>query len=303
MTRKSCWWTRPSRLWIHWSVVRSAGWTVGSAGKCQQDHHLHHPWSERSFAYRGPNRAAEGRGIGPNRYAWGILTNPQHAMSKNSWGRRPFESADCRTHHEASDRHEYRKTRAALRVGIIAPEGISTILVVDNHRRLKGTSLPRTPRKRWKPMLRSGWHPQRRYPDGLQDTTRGDIFPIIHDSSSPVAVIENDRLVGVLVRGAVIAALAGKWGVRKWILGKFHSWELPVADFTLNTSRTRPLTRSASFSIRSKRLRRRWLIWWRQRYSHSGSHPDCISGAAGILCFREKIQPGHLFCRRSLVHP
>jgi len=47
-------------------------------------------------------------------------------------------------------------------------------------------------------------------PTVSKDTTLSDIFPIIHDSSSPVAVIENDRLVGVLVRGAVIAALAGE---------------------------------------------------------------------------------------------
>ncbi|NLD32656.1 MAG: CBS domain-containing protein, partial [Trichococcus flocculiformis] len=47
-------------------------------------------------------------------------------------------------------------------------------------------------------------------PTVSKDTTLSDIFPIIHDSNSPVAVVENDRLVGVLVRGAVIAALAGE---------------------------------------------------------------------------------------------
>nr|WP_319995412.1 glycine betaine/L-proline ABC transporter ATP-binding protein [Trichococcus shcherbakoviae] len=94
---------------------------------------------------------------------------------------------------------------------LLRQEGISTILVVDNRRRLKGyitaedaTKALKANTNRVDGILRED------IPTVSKDTTLSDIFPIIHDSSSPVAVIENDRLVGVLVRGAVIAALAGE---------------------------------------------------------------------------------------------
>lgn len=94
---------------------------------------------------------------------------------------------------------------------LLRQEGISTILVVDNRRRLKGYITAEDATKALKAnatkvdgILRED------IPTVSKDTTLSDIFPIIHDSSSPVAVIENDRLVGVLVRGAVIAALAGE---------------------------------------------------------------------------------------------
>lgn len=41
-----------------------------------------------------------------------------------------------------------------------------------------------------------------------KETTLSEIFNIIHNSPLPVAVVENERLIGVLVRGAVIAALS-----------------------------------------------------------------------------------------------
>ena len=43
-----------------------------------------------------------------------------------------------------------------------------------------------------------------------KDTTLNDIFSIVHDSPVPVVVVENNRLRGVIVRGAVIGALAGE---------------------------------------------------------------------------------------------
>ena len=42
-----------------------------------------------------------------------------------------------------------------------------------------------------------------------KDTSMSEIFNVIHDAPVPVAVVENDRLLGIIVRGAVIAALAG----------------------------------------------------------------------------------------------
>ena len=43
-----------------------------------------------------------------------------------------------------------------------------------------------------------------------KDTTLNDIFSIIYDSPVPVAVVENEKLSGIIVRGAVIGALAGE---------------------------------------------------------------------------------------------
>ncbi|CZQ90848.1 abc transporter [Trichococcus collinsii] len=94
---------------------------------------------------------------------------------------------------------------------LLRQEGISTILVVDNRRRLKGYITAEDATKALKAnTTRVDGILREDIPTVSKDTTLSDIFPIIHDSSSPVAVIENDRLVGVLVRGAVIAALAGE---------------------------------------------------------------------------------------------
>ena len=45
------------------------------------------------------------------------------------------------------------------------------------------------------------------------DTLIADIMPIIYDSQTPVAVIDsNNRVKGVIIRGAVIEALADTEG-------------------------------------------------------------------------------------------
>lgn len=41
-----------------------------------------------------------------------------------------------------------------------------------------------------------------------KETPMHDIFNIIHDSPLPIAVVENEKMVGIIVRGAVIAALS-----------------------------------------------------------------------------------------------
>src|SRR5699024_4425390 len=41
-----------------------------------------------------------------------------------------------------------------------------------------------------------------------KETPMHDIFNIIHDSPLPIAVVENGKMVGIIVRGAVIAALS-----------------------------------------------------------------------------------------------
>ena len=40
-------------------------------------------------------------------------------------------------------------------------------------------------------------------------TPMQEIFELIHDAPVPVAVVEDGKLKGIIVRGAVIAALAG----------------------------------------------------------------------------------------------
>lgn len=90
-------------------------------------------------------------------------------------------------------------------------EGISTILVVDSHRKLKGYVTADDVAAAVKAnVAKIDGILKEDIPTVSKDTTLSDIFPIIHDANSPVAVIENDKLVGILVRGAVIAALAGE---------------------------------------------------------------------------------------------
>src|SRR5690625_2307430 len=42
-----------------------------------------------------------------------------------------------------------------------------------------------------------------------KDKPMDEIFDMIYDSSMPIAVKEDDKLVGIIIRGAVIAALSG----------------------------------------------------------------------------------------------
>ncbi|RKL65118.1 glycine betaine/L-proline ABC transporter ATP-binding protein [Salipaludibacillus neizhouensis] len=88
-------------------------------------------------------------------------------------------------------------------------EGISSILVIDSKRKFKGyvtaddASIARKQEiKTLEGILKTD------IPKIEKDTPMHDIFNIIHNIPTPVAVVENERLVGIIVRGAVIAALA-----------------------------------------------------------------------------------------------
>lgn len=90
-------------------------------------------------------------------------------------------------------------------------EGISSILVVDGKRRLKGYVTADDASEARKKENNS-------IDDILKtdilkvspDTAMQEIFSMIHDTPVPIAVIrEDNRLEGIIVRGAVIAALAG----------------------------------------------------------------------------------------------
>ncbi|SFG48010.1 glycine betaine/proline transport system ATP-binding protein [Halobacillus alkaliphilus] len=89
-------------------------------------------------------------------------------------------------------------------------EGLSSIYVTDAKRKLHGYVMAddvaeavKNDKKDLKDIMRT---------DILKvekDTSMAEIFNLIHDAPVPVAVVENDRLQGIIVRGAVIAALAG----------------------------------------------------------------------------------------------
>lgn len=93
-------------------------------------------------------------------------------------------------------------------------EGISSILVIDNNRHLKGYVT-----------ADDALEARKKQVSDLNDILKtdiqsvdkhkpmNDIFNMIYDSPIPIAVVEDKRLVGVLVRGAIIAGLANEGGV------------------------------------------------------------------------------------------
>ncbi|RDW18188.1 glycine betaine/L-proline ABC transporter ATP-binding protein [Oceanobacillus arenosus] len=88
--------------------------------------------------------------------------------------------------------------------------GISSIFVIDNRRNLQGyitaddaSNAIKNDISDLKKIIKTD------IPKVEKDTALHDIFAIIHDSQVPVAVVENGKLLGIIVRGAVIAALSG----------------------------------------------------------------------------------------------
>ncbi|MBH0228711.1 glycine betaine/L-proline ABC transporter ATP-binding protein [Halobacillus yeomjeoni] len=89
-------------------------------------------------------------------------------------------------------------------------EGLSTIYVTDAKRNLHGyvtaedvSEAAKKDVKELKGILRTD------IPKASKDTSMNEIFELIHDAPVPVAVIEDGKLKGIIVKGAVIAALAG----------------------------------------------------------------------------------------------
>ena len=90
-------------------------------------------------------------------------------------------------------------------------EGLSSILVTDKNRQLQGyvfaddlLAARKEAVSDLNQILRTD------IPTVERDTPLQDIFSVIYDSQTPVAVVEQGKLVGIIVRGAVIAALAGE---------------------------------------------------------------------------------------------
>lgn len=88
-------------------------------------------------------------------------------------------------------------------------EGISSILVVDDNRKLYGyvtdegaAVAVKRQEKTFDKVLRTD------IPTVERGTLISEIFEVIHDASTPVAVVEDGKLLGIIVRSLVIGALA-----------------------------------------------------------------------------------------------
>src|SRR5699024_1781722 len=95
-------------------------------------------------------------------------------------------------------------------------EGLSSILVVDKNRNLQGYVTAddvHDARNQNIDSLKGILRTDIKRVDA--DTPMSDIFPIIHDTPIPIAVVEGERLVGILVRGAVLDGLANEGSVNE----------------------------------------------------------------------------------------
>lgn len=107
------------------------------------------------------------------------------------------------------DRHGPRVALERMRA-----EGLSSILVVGQNRKLEGyvtaddvVEARKQGAKDLNDILRIDIQK-------VQETTpMTDIVNMIYDSPIPIAVVEKEKLVGILVRGAVLAGLASEGGV------------------------------------------------------------------------------------------
>lgn len=92
--------------------------------------------------------------------------------------------------------------------------GISSIFVVDHQRRLIGyVTADDALNAKNKGVTDIKEIIKTDVPRVEKDTTLNDIFSVIYDSPVPVAVVENHKLSGIIVRGSIIGALAGESGV------------------------------------------------------------------------------------------
>ncbi|WP_226038023.1 quaternary amine ABC transporter ATP-binding protein [Aquibacillus saliphilus] len=89
--------------------------------------------------------------------------------------------------------------------------GLSSIYITDAKRNLKGYVTADDASEARKNEVRDlNEILKTDVPTVSKDTTMHDIFEVIHDSPVPIAVVEDGKLLGIIVRGAVIAALAGE---------------------------------------------------------------------------------------------
>lgn len=104
-----------------------------------------------------------------------------------------------------------RGPRVALQ--LMRERGISNLYVVDKGRQLLGVITAEDASN----AVRTGQELEqvliREVPTTTPSTTLGELFELVSSSKVPVAVIdERERLVGIIIRGAVLAALSGNPG-------------------------------------------------------------------------------------------
>ena len=88
-------------------------------------------------------------------------------------------------------------------------EEVSMLLAVDRKRHLKGSLTAEAARDARKQHQALAEVIDKNVRKVTQETLITDIFPLIYDSSAPLAVVDDkDKLVGVIIKGRVIEALA-----------------------------------------------------------------------------------------------
>ncbi len=94
-------------------------------------------------------------------------------------------------------------------------EGLSGIYIVDSSRNLKGYLTAEAASKAIKQDIRDlneVLNPD--VPTVKLDKPMQEIFDLIHDSKIPIAVVDENKLKGIIIRGSVLAALARESGVQ-----------------------------------------------------------------------------------------
>lgn len=109
------------------------------------------------------------------------------------------------------DRHGPRVALERMRA-----EGISSILVVDSNRKLHGYVTADDALQARSQNINDLHHILKTDIEKIEkDTPLKDIFNMIYDSKIPIAVVEDEKLVGILVRGSIIAGLASEGEVNE----------------------------------------------------------------------------------------
>lgn len=94
-------------------------------------------------------------------------------------------------------------------------EGLSGIYIVDSSRNLKGYLTAETASAAIKQDIRDLSDVlNSNVPTVGLDKPMQEIFDLIHDSQIPIAVVANNKLKGIIIRGSVLAALARESGVQ-----------------------------------------------------------------------------------------
>lgn len=87
-------------------------------------------------------------------------------------------------------------------------EEVSMLMAIDKKRQLKGIISADNAVRARKEKLTLTDILEHNVTTVTKDTLVSDIFNLIYDSPTPIAVVDNNRLLGVIIRGAVIEALA-----------------------------------------------------------------------------------------------